>query len=776
MVFSKQKNKFYSSLILSFFRSQKRSRTLFVSALTLIVLLSLLSQTVLAAPTVPSAVSSIGSAAGGVLVGMAAALITPVLQVITFFCALLVDIAAHFLSFMLQPNLYNFTTEPIIVQGWKAVRDVCNLFFLLILLFIAFCTILQIEKYHLKKNLLTLVIMALLINFSKPIAIFIFDGAQLMMNYFLGAIGDYGTTATNLSQIANIIYKDLPGFTATVISAGKGTGGFTGSAIQYLFAIIFMFMYATSLIVIGIYLLIRIVALWLIVIVSPLAFLAMAVPDFKKMSSQWWDALFKYSYVGPAMAFFLWLSTRLATSFFVTTARNFKGTVNIISMSNFISFATIIVFLYASIVMAQKFGIQFASAITNYADKAMRFGTGLSAAQWGGRKIGQGAKYAAKAGLKKFDRDVLGKWSPRAFIKGWQKSSEDIERRHLEPAAAGWEDSINKFFGRKKPKGYAANVQFEADVEKEMKEQRNISTQDSALIGVIEKFKGDKSQEARAKTAAAMRLLFESNDQNEFMKQYALVDEDFAALGLDSNNPEDLKKGLDFALKRVGMDENQRGRQLFQMGNIALSKGNLANYGMGIYDSDSEQYRISSQKEQMDYSQAKARNIDVQEKMKRLHWNAIFSEGVVERDANGDVVYEQDIDEFGQPKVDGTGKIIMKAKMTKVGSIHQTGFQLLADMKQAEITQLNRARPDLIENCYYAKKQIEEYSKKLAEKAETAKNAGDTKAEEQYRMQSKNVKAFHDKIVEQFEAKKKGGEESQKKEDRTAKDDYDLDY
>lgn len=734
---TKQKNKLLSILKSLFFRPKSR-RPFFVLALVLILLLFPLSQHALAQQA-PSASSAAVTGASWI-VGAAAALVTPVLQLINLFCGLLVDIAAHFLSFMLRPDLYNFTTEPIIVLGWTMVRDVCNLFFLLILLFIAFCTILQIEKYHLKKTLLTLIIMALLINFSKPIAIFIFDGAQLLMNYFLGAIGDYGTTVTSLSKITEIINKDLPGFAATAMSSMKGQGGFTGSALQYLFAIIFNFMYATALIVIAIYLLIRIVALWLIVIISPLAFLAMAVPDFKKMSSQWWDALFKYSYVGPAMAFFLWLSTRLATTFFVRTANNYRSGGTIVSMANLISFATVIVFLYASIIIAQKFGIQFASAITGYADRAMKWGTGLTAAKWGGRKAWQGAKYAGRAGARLADYKILAPLgiSPRANWLGWKEGSAEAERKAMAPAVSAARDRWNKLLGRKEPADYHKNVQFESDVDKYMKEQRTISAEDRALIAVIDKFKNDKSPEAQKRVAAALRLMFENNDQNEFMKQYALKDEDFAKLNLKSNNPNDRRKALQHVLERSGMDEDQIGRQLFQFGNIALPKGNFGDYGMASFNAGTGKYEINDGRDdkhqQLPFARAKAKNIDVQEKMKKIHWNAILEENA-----------------------DGT-----------TGGIHTTGMELLADMKQAEIAQFNRARPDFIERLYEKRGEISDFAKSGWVDPKTGKSLSVE--------QKNNLEHLVRALEIQYRGGEKGKEETKKKVDRTIKDEYDIDY
>lgn len=624
--------------------------------------------------------NEIGASAQRIFGKFVLAPILAALWVIGTFCWFFVKFSAQVLDLTLTPSLYNFTGNAMISTGWTTVRDVCNLFFLLILLFIAFCTILQIEKYHARKTLLTLIIMALLINFSKPIAIFIFDGSQLLMTFFLNKISSGGQNASIMvskaSEIADIVWKTIPS-----VFEHESTG--LDIALSYIFAIVFLFMYAVALVVMAIFLVIRIVAIMLLIVVSPVAFLATAIPDFKKLSSGWWDALFRYSYFGPAAAFFIWLSTKFAGSLPSLTKDATGSTLETLILK-IINYLAVVVLIYASIIMANKFGIQFAQAITSRADKIMKYGTGLAAVQWTGRKAWQGTKYAGRAGARLADYKILAPLgiSPRALWRGWKKGSEEAEREAMEPAEAKARDRFNKLLGRRKPPTYHENVQFETDVDKYMKEQRNISTEDKALIAVIEKFKNDKSPEAQKRVAAALRLMFENNDQNEFMKQYALINKDFKDLNLKSNNPEDLRKALQFVLGRSGMrDEDQIGRQLHQLGTIALGKGNFGNFGMASFNATEGKYEINDGRDeahrQLSFSRAKARNIDVQEKMKRMHWNAILEEK-----ENGDT-----------------------------GRLHQTGMVLLADMKQAEIAQLNRARPDFIERVYGARQQIQDFAK-----------------------------------------------------------------
>ncbi|MFH0930200.1 MAG: hypothetical protein V1814_03035 [Candidatus Moraniibacteriota bacterium] len=325
-----------------------------------------------------------------IFVKMALAAVIAVLSIIVFFLKFLVSWAGGLLDLVLRPELYQFVNNDMIKQGWVVVRDVCNLFFLLALLFIAICTILKIEKYHAKKTLLMLIIMALLINFSKPIAIFIFDGSQLLMNFFLSQINANQQSATTMytsaSQIADSVYKNIPSYF-------KGRMESSELALVYLFSTVFLFMLALAYIVIALFLIIRIVAVMLLIIVSPLAFFATVIPDFNKISSGWWDALFKYCYFGPAAAFFLLLATKLQGSLPNLGNMNIggdQGTSMIVS--NMVHYLTVIVFLYASVIMANKFGIYAAAGIIGNANKFMKWAGGMTKTGgvwgWGSRRSG----------------------------------------------------------------------------------------------------------------------------------------------------------------------------------------------------------------------------------------------------------------------------------------------------------------------------------------------------------------------------------------------------
>jgi hypothetical protein len=83
---------------------------------------------------------------------------------------------------------YNdFTNSAAVVYGWVVIRDICNMFFIVILLVIAFSVILRIDGYDIKKMIPKLLIMAVLINFSRTICGLIIDLAQVIMLTFVAS-------------------------------------------------------------------------------------------------------------------------------------------------------------------------------------------------------------------------------------------------------------------------------------------------------------------------------------------------------------------------------------------------------------------------------------------------------------------------------------------------------------------------------------------------------------------------------------------------------------
>lgn len=218
---------------------------------------------------------------------------------------LMANLLVVIINIMVAVAQYNeFLSAPAVVRGWAIVRDIANMFFIVVLLIIAFGTILRLENYRYNRLLARLVVMAILVNFSKFIAGFFIDFAQVIMLTFVNAWRDAAagnlTTALGLQDIVSI----------------SGAGGFIPAEDANVGAILTALLLGLTLLiiavivmtVIAIVLILRIFALWFLVVLSPLAYLLRTYPSTERYAARWWSEFGKYVSCGPVVAFLLWLS------------------------------------------------------------------------------------------------------------------------------------------------------------------------------------------------------------------------------------------------------------------------------------------------------------------------------------------------------------------------------------------------------------------------------------------------------------------------------------
>lgn len=265
-------------------------------------------------------------------------------------------------------NYNDFSNAQAIVLGWVVVRDICNMFFILILLVIAFAVILRIDGYDVKKMIPKLLIMAVLINFSRTICGLIIDAAQVVMLTFIHSIKGMGGHLVDMFGI-----KDYQTFSKD----SKGNPNSGQIVVASVLAIIFMLIATVVVIALLGVLVMRIIMLWIYVTLSPLAFFLASFPQGKKYSQKWWSEFSENVIVGPVLAFFLWLS--FATLGSVTdgskllgpdvdlSAGSPSGLTGILSGSNVMKFAISIGMLLGGLMISSS----MAGAAGSFAGKAM---------------------------------------------------------------------------------------------------------------------------------------------------------------------------------------------------------------------------------------------------------------------------------------------------------------------------------------------------------------------------------------------------------------------
>lgn len=250
-----------------------------------------------------------------------AALLNAITAGIGKFCLLLINL-------IVVPILgyNNFSDSNIIGLGWSLVRDVVNMFVVVILLVIALMTIVGSPKANWTQQLPRLFIAVVLVNFSRTICGFLIDISQVIMFTFVNAILDIA--AGNFAQLLGIIdFGELDSdFIDAVNASDEGLDAMSyliGAVIQLaLYLSIFGVMTLLAIAFIW-----RIVILWVLVIMSPIAFLMVGVKDlFGKAGgtyTEWWGMFTSALIMGPTLAFFLWLSLAAASGSNLAVAENF---------------------------------------------------------------------------------------------------------------------------------------------------------------------------------------------------------------------------------------------------------------------------------------------------------------------------------------------------------------------------------------------------------------------------------------------------------------------
>lgn len=294
----------------------------------------------------------------------------------------LLIVAAFLLDRAASTELFSLIlNSSAIVKGWRMIRDICNLFFILVLLFSAFCTIFQVSKWNLKTILLTLVIVALLINFSFPIARFIIDAANVTMYFLLNQLFNPGS---NQDTIISTQLGAITGVQQTLLNVDiTSSSSLTG---QLILSIIFIFILMATMMVIAITLLARIVILAILVMFSAGGLVATIFPSTQNISKQWWDNLFKYAFIGPILVFFMYFAVMLMNSIApdpVSMDPNSKS-----FLATAIRFAIPVTILWIGLAMSQKMGAIGAS----YATKKLAQG-----GNWAKSLPWRGTKAAARA-------------------------------------------------------------------------------------------------------------------------------------------------------------------------------------------------------------------------------------------------------------------------------------------------------------------------------------------------------------------------------------------
>ena len=252
---------------------------------------------------------------------------------------------------------------PAVRESWTILRNFANMFFILVLIIMAFGTIFDIKKYTWREMLVPFLIAALLINFSFVIGEYIIGIGNGLSSVFLKQIGtvnlkDRIGQGLGMQKIITSEGKNLTGTTFSAI------GGAAASVLQQLITIIFFEIFGAialmAMIAAFIFVFIRIPILWIFLIVSPIAWFGYTLPNLRAQTwSAWWHHFLQWVFFLPVYLFFLmfgfiFIAAKSATQPLVESATLGKGALIVV---NDIAFYVItLIFLAGGLVASFKVG------------------------------------------------------------------------------------------------------------------------------------------------------------------------------------------------------------------------------------------------------------------------------------------------------------------------------------------------------------------------------------------------------------------------------------
>lgn len=348
-----------------------------------------------------------GASAGlvtSIVSGLFSAIIGAVLSIIMAVTGALVTVAAALLLWVTGPYFINvgFTNNSLVSNGWMIVRDFTNMFIVLGFVVIGVATALGFKEYEAKKTLPLLIGVALLINFSRVFCGLIIDASNMIMNYFLTGGGQLSLGYVTL------VWKQLQNYWAYIFKRDVFTNIAIGASIPLfnLFAFVILLLFA-------ILFAIRYVVLWILVILSPLAFFCYVFDFTKKFWTMWWNNFIQWCIIGIPAAFFLYLSER-TLSLQMTTAPQSGGAGDLLGMvigaiSAFAMYFVPLLMLIAGFLFTLQTSAIGASVITNQAAKLKKLP---------GWAKGKALTAMKESGVGMKTREKLGKMAERIPVFG----------------------------------------------------------------------------------------------------------------------------------------------------------------------------------------------------------------------------------------------------------------------------------------------------------------------------------------------------------------------
>ncbi|MBP6926292.1 MAG: hypothetical protein KBB70_01170 [Candidatus Pacebacteria bacterium] len=405
------------------------------------------------------------------------------------------------IGYSISSSSYPVTGHSFVTDGWRIMRDLANIFFIFILIYVAISTILGQDK---KKLIGWVILVALIINFSLFLTKVVVDFGNITSRFFYNNISisnpQTATTITGSAGHKSISYgfastfnpakllanakqsttiNSAGGVIATGMSDEQFAGFYTifalvGGVVNLVAAFVF---FSMAWLFIA-----RTIGIWLSMIFAPLAFLSLTLPDkwnlagaagggagkYMKFGS-WWSNLTSLA-VMPAIAMLMifLILTFLKSNFLgnipnETTTGQFIGVLLPLIMVSYLLLQT----KKTAESMAGDFGGMMSKAGNFVGGAALGLATG-GTALLARKTIGAGA---AKIAESRWAKNAASKsWAGEKLLKGTRSiGSSSFDARNVKIAGKDLGGVTGFKVGKSDSKGY---IKDKEDYEKERSKKK----------------------------------------------------------------------------------------------------------------------------------------------------------------------------------------------------------------------------------------------------------------------------------------------------------------
>ncbi len=381
------------------------------------------------------------------------------LKIVYFFFvtlpSLLLILVAKFFNFVtaltLSSDMYRSGFIPKI---WTVVRDFSNIMFILMLLYAAIQIILNLGHGGGKQIVASVIMVALLVNFSLFFTRIVIDASNITALIFYNKID---TTTTPDQPVGAPGEKDMAGALVSRFNPNAFFGGtffeslnndpvIKANGVTLTFKMGLILIYGIILYVLAYAFLIgalsmfgRMLTLMMLLIISPFAFVTKAVPSLGHMDSvgfySWLKNLIKTSFMAVVFIFIIYITSEILAKNPFSVTQNGPDNITAKLVILFMPAILIILLLLKGVKYAKSASGQFTDMVMKGAGFAGGAAMGIGAmAATGG--VGLATFGAKKSGLssyldKRVDNKGLGGWASRTLLKAGdytQKASFDVRK------------------------------------------------------------------------------------------------------------------------------------------------------------------------------------------------------------------------------------------------------------------------------------------------------------------------------------------------------------